>query len=53
MFAKVWRLLEKSNFGTIDKDIFINRFPSRRGKQIIQYCVYNTASYAIRGREKK
>lgn len=53
MFAKsMATFLEKSNFGTIDKDIFINRFPSRRGEADNSICVYDTASYAIRGRER-
>lgn len=53
MFAdSMAQFLEKSNFGTIDKNIFTNRFPSRRGEADNSICIYDTPSYAIRGRER-
>lgn len=52
MFAKsMAEFLELSDFGEIDKSIFINRFPSREDCDNA-ICVYDNASYAIRGRAR-
>lgn len=52
MFAKsVAEFLELNGYGEIDKSIFINRFPSREDCDNA-ICVYDNASYAIRGRAR-
>lgn len=52
MFAKsVAEFLELNGYGEIDKSIFINRFPSRDDCDDA-ICVYDNASYAIRGRAR-
>ena len=52
MFAKsTAEFLESNGFGEIDKDIFINTFPSRANVPN-GICVFDTYSYKIRGRAR-
>lgn len=52
MFARsVAEFLELSGYGEIDTNIFINRFPSRDDCDDA-ICVYDNASYTIRGRAR-
>lgn len=52
MFAKsVAEFLENNGFGEIDKNIFINTFPSRANVPN-SLCVFDTYSYKIRGRAR-
>ena len=52
MFAKsMASYLESSGYGTIDKDIFINLFPSRTDINDA-ICVYDTQSFSVRGRAR-
>ena len=52
MFAKsVAEFLQNNGFGEIDKDIFINTFPSRANMPNA-ICVFDTYSYKIRGRAR-
>ena len=43
--------LESNGYGTKDRDIFINTFPSRADVPD-SICVYDTPSYSIRGRAR-
>lgn len=52
MFAKsMAEFLESNGYGTKDRDIFINTFPSR-ADVLDSICVYDTPSYSIRGRAR-
>lgn len=52
MFAKsMAEFLESNGYGTKDRDIFINTFPSRADVPD-SICVYDTPSYSIRGRAR-
>lgn len=52
MFARsVAEFLENSGFGEIDRNIFINTFPSRANMPNA-LCVFDTYSYKIKGRAR-
>lgn len=52
MFAKsMAEFLESNGYGTKDRDIFINTFPSRADVPD-SICVYDTPSYSVRGRAR-